>query len=121
MSYALLACWVVAASGMTGCHDVSMGRASEPDSAAMHSRSIALESPALVRLTPDHQPGDSADWYTWRNDVRPMADGGVRSSIVDQAYTYTYDHQSTSTAGNNRVRDYYSQTTVRTRAVGGAR
>jgi hypothetical protein len=87
----------------------------------MHSRSIALESPALVRLTPDHQPGDSADWYTWRNDVRPMADGGVRSSIVDQAYTYTYDHQSTSTAGNNRVRDYYSQTTVRTRAVGGAR
>ena len=121
MSHVKVAGGIAIVLALAGCRDASMSRASEPDTAASHSRSLALESAALVRLTPEHQTGDPADWYAWRNDVRPTADGGVRSAIVDQAYTYTYDHQSTSTGGNNRVRDYYSQTTFRSRAVGGAR
>ena len=78
-------------------------------------RSLALDAPQLRRALADTDRAGRLDpmpWYLSRADVRPAIIDGITGPTTELSQTITWDHQQIS---GNSVRDYYYQSTWRSR------
>lgn len=108
------------AVALMGCKSAPMDQPSERPVSALHVRSLALDSMAMQELTAQQEPFAELPWYVDRNDRRLAANAGVRTSITEIVYTRSVDRQIHAGTGRNRVQDFSTTTTYRTRTVGGA-
>lgn len=84
-------------------------------------RSLSLDAPPLRRALADADRAGTLDampWYLSRADARPTIIDGVVGPTLELSQTITWDHQQTS---GNSVRDYYYQSTWRSRTTQTAR
>ena len=100
---------------MTGCAAdrpfAALGNDYRPQPSFRQSPpSLVIDAPAMRKNAPA-----GSQWYDQRNDYQRTTYAGLRSPIIDYAYTRVYDRQYST---SHHVHDQYSRETRLYRSVG---